>query len=109
MSKRTLFLALPVAAAMVLSACGGSAAERPSADEIADVLTEGTEELGGVAVPQEQADCIADVFVNSDLSDEALRAMVEGDEDYEATDEDQAALTDLMADPAVTECVVPSS
>ncbi|GMA31024.1 hypothetical protein [Litorihabitans aurantiacus] len=109
MSKRTLFLALPIAAAMVLSACGGGAAERPSADELSSVFTEGAEELGldGVEIPQEAADCLAEALVNSDVSDEALRAMADRDEDYDLSDEDETVLTESLQGSAM-ECMMPA-
>lgn len=105
MSKRTLFLALPIAAAMVLSACGGgSSADRPSAEELSEVFTSGAEELGGVELPQEQADCIAEALVDSDVSDETLRAMADLNEDYDASQDEQDLLMEAVTD-AATECV----
>ncbi|PWD49529.1 hypothetical protein C8046_01130 [Serinibacter arcticus] len=106
MSKRNIFLVLPMAAALALSACGGGSggAERPSADEIADVFTSGAEELGGVALPEEQATCIAEALEASDVSDETLRAMVDLDEDYSPSDEETTLFTDTITS-AATECV----
>ncbi|OUZ11343.1 hypothetical protein BHE97_05770 [Aeromicrobium sp. PE09-221] len=85
-----------------LAACGGGA-DRPSQQELADAITSEESPLGGAAVPDEMADCVAGVFVDSDLSDEALRAMADLDEDYEASEEDEETLGNLSQD-VMTEC-----
>ena len=106
MSKRTIFLALPIAAAMALSACGGGggSAERPSAEELSDIFTSGAEEMGGVQIPQEQADCLADALVESDVSDETLRAMADLEQDYDPSQEEQDLLTEAITDSGM-ECM----
>ncbi|MBM9462832.1 hypothetical protein JL108_05175 [Aeromicrobium sp. YIM 150415] len=78
-----------------LAACGGS--DRPSQQEIADSLSSGDSALG-TAVPEEAADCFAKVFHESDLSDDALQSLIEGDEDFEASDEDKEAAEDVQTD-----------
>lgn len=102
MSKRRVFLVLPVAAALALSACGGGdvggdddgggGIERPSVDEVVAVMTEGSAELAE-PIPAEQLDCVAEFLVESDLDDETLRAMVDGTTaDGSAFEPDDAAL-----------------
>lgn len=56
----------------------------------------------GTAVPEDAADCIAEVLQESDLSDETLQALVDSDEDYDGTDE-QSDVLDTLADD-VAEC-----
>lgn len=99
-------LGIALAASVVLLAGCGGAAERPSVDEISSVLQEGGD-IGGqeVSFPEEQADCVAEIFHSSDISDEGLAAMVEKDEDYQASEEDEAALTDMMGNEDIAACV----
>lgn len=83
-----------VATALVLvtSACGGDG--RPSADELSKSLRDGSSAMGDrlESLDKKQVDCVAKAFVDSDLSDEALNALVEGDEDFEGSDKDEKAL-----------------
>src|SRR5688500_19628692 len=101
---RKLGIAL-AATVVLLAGCGGGGG-RPSVDEISTVLSEGSE-IGGedFSIPEEQADCVAKAFHESDLSDDALNAMVDKDEDYEASDADEKALTEISTEK-VAECVV---
>lgn len=99
---------LAAAAAVVvltLSACGGGGG-RPSVSEIEDAITDpdnpAAEVLSGLE--DEQVTCVAEAFESSDLSDEALQALVEGDEDYEGSDEDEDALMSIATED-VAECV----
>ena len=88
------------ATVMLLAGCGGGdGGGRPSVDDISKVLTDGGE-IGGedFSLPQDQADCVAKAFHESDLSDEALNAMVDKDEDYEPSDEDTKALTSVSSE-----------
>lgn len=99
---------LAAAAAVVvltLSACGGGGG-RPSVSEIEDALTDSDNPAGEAfsSLEDEQVTCVAEAFESSDLSDEALQALVEGDEDYEGSDEDEEALMNIATDE-VTECV----
>lgn len=83
-----------------LAACGGSA--RPSQQELADSISSGDSALGS-AIPEEAADCFAKVIHESDLSDDALQAMVDGEENYDASDEDKEAAEDLQT-TLIDEC-----
>lgn len=93
--------ALCAAAVLTLSACGGGA-DRPSQAEVKKAITSEDSVLG-TAIPEAAADCVAKALVDSDLSDKTLNALVEGDEDYKGSDEDQKALSGLGAD--VSKCV----
>lgn len=89
-----------------LAACGGDDSSRPSSDDVADALREGTSLLGGTEVfgsmSEEAIGCIADAVVDSDLSDEAVTALVEGDTDFEPSGEDEASADAL--DGVFEEC-----
>ena len=99
-------LGLAVAATVVLLAGCGGGGGRPSVDEISQVLQDGGD-IGGedFSFPEDQADCVAKAFHESDLSDDALNAMVEKDNDYEPSDTDTKALTGIQSD--VMTCVTP--
>lgn len=102
-------LAIALAASVVLAGCGGGGGDdRPSVDEISNVLTEGGE-IGGddVSIPEEQADCVAKAFHESELSDDALNAMVDKDEDYEASEADEKVLSDISTG-ILADCMTPA-
>jgi hypothetical protein len=85
----------------VLTACGGGGG-RPSEDEIAKALKDKGNPIGA-SVPDAAADvidCIAKVLHDSDLSDDALQAIVDGDEDYGANSDDAKAMSELTPDMA---------
>lgn len=78
-----------------LAACGSDA--RPSEDEIALALVSVDNPLGiGLKTQDgEIIDCLAEVLRDSDLSDEALRAMIEGNRHFVGSEDDSAAVVDL--------------
>lgn len=92
-----LLMALPIAAlAFSLAACGGAA--RPSADDVAEGLVQVFEEQGmGDIVTDEVADCFAEKLVDSDLSNETLTYIANG-EDKQANEEDKDLTTKIIAD-----------
>ena len=99
---------LAAAAAVVvltLSACGGGGG-RPSVSEIEDAITDSDNPAGEAfaSLEDDQVTCVAEALEESELSDEALQALVDGDEDYEGSDEDEEALMNIATDE-VTECV----
>ncbi|QLQ09424.1 MAG: hypothetical protein HZY75_02280 [Nocardioidaceae bacterium] len=61
----------------------------------------GTDQLGDLA--GEGIDCVAKALADSDLSNEALRAIVDQDKDFKGDDEDTEALKD--ASTAMMKCV----
>lgn len=80
---------------VVLSACGGG---RPSQDDIAESISDDTEISGATA------DCLARILLDSVLSDDALQALVDGDEDAELSPEDEAALAQVYSE-GLTVCI----
>ncbi len=84
----------------VLTACGGGGGGgRPSQDEIADAMKENAEFSSLTeGAGDEVIDCLAKALHDSDLSDDALQAIVDGDEDYDEENEDTEALADAQAD-----------
>lgn len=101
---RSLLGAGLVSVALALSACGGShdaAAGRPSVKELTESLTSGSlaQEMGldKAGVPTSTMSCVAQKLEASKLSDGALRALLEADKDFNPSDDDQAALTDVAS------------
>ena len=94
--KKTLALLTLLA---VLTACGGGGGGRPSEDEIAKAL-KGNAEFSQITdgASDTVIDCIAKTLHDSDLSDEALQALVDGDENFDGNKEDTQALADVSAD-----------
>ena len=85
----------------VLTACGGGGGGggRPSEDDIAKALKDNTDFSSLTeGAGDEVIDCIAKTLHESDLSDDALQALVDGDEDFDGSKEDQEALADISAD-----------
>lgn len=79
-----------LASILLLAGCSGDG--RPSVDDLTSGITdqfEGTDTDPGVIA------CMAETFHDSDLSDEALRAIADQDEDYEPDADDQATIDDL--------------
>jgi hypothetical protein len=89
----------------VLSACGGGG--RPSADDIAKALKDSGNPAGAAfgssGAADDAIDCIAKVLHDSDLSDDALQALVDGDKGFEGNKDDQAAVAKLT--PEFAKCV----
>jgi len=104
LTKRILpgLAALTVVASM-LTGCGGDGG-RPSVDEISDSIQDGDGVFGGGDVDDKTADCLAKAFHDSDLSDDALQAIVDQDEDYEPSDDDEKAAESLSGE-AMGECI----
>jgi hypothetical protein len=101
-------LSTVVAAGLLLLAtgCGGSGdgdgADRPSTGELATAIQEGGENgmFGdtGAKLDQDAADCMAKALHDSKISDEALQAIVDGDEDYEASKADEDAASSVVVE-----------
>lgn len=92
-----LLMALPIAAlAFSLAACGGPG--RPSADDVSEGLGQVFEDQGmGDVITDDVADCFAEKLVDSDLSDETLRYIANG-EDKQANQEDKDLTTKIITD-----------
>ena len=87
----------------LLTACGGDGGGRPSEDDIAKALKDKDNAIGaaiastgGGEVTDDIIDCIAKALHESDVSDDALQAIVDNDEDYKGSDKDAEALQDAM-------------
>jgi hypothetical protein len=82
----------------VLTACGGGG--RPSEDDLAKSLKDDGNALGaafgGAGADDKAIDCIAKALHDSDVSDDALQAIVDGDEDYKGSDEDADAIEEAI-------------
>lgn len=95
-------LAATAAVALLATGCGGGDGGRPSVDELSESIQSG--DMVGSDVDDKVADCLAEAFHESDLSDDALQAIVDEDEDYDPSDEDEKALESLQTEK-LTECV----
>lgn len=100
--RTRLLLALPIAAvAFSLAACAGPA--RPSVDKVADGIYKVFEEQGQEdVVTEDVAACLADVLVDSKLSDETLNYIANG-EDKQKNVEERDLTTQLIKDN-IQEC-----
>lgn len=99
-------VATAAVALLLTSACGGDS--RPSRDDIAQKLQSGMDQLGalgaaGEELTDEAADCMAEALEGSKLSDEALKAMVDGDSEFEPDAEDEKALEEAV--PEFLKCI----
>jgi hypothetical protein len=92
----------------VLTACGGGGG-RPSTDDIAKALKDKDNAAGAAfgasGVDDKTIDCIAEAFHDSDLSDDALQAIVDGDEDFRGDKDDAKILEDADFQADVTKCI----
>jgi len=97
----TTAIAAPAALLFALAACGG--AERPTVDEITESLKSGgAGELTGLSgredvLSDEAYTCVAEVIHDSDLENETLVSLVEGDEDAEVSDEETDKVSGLQS------------
>lgn len=102
MTLRPLPRALAVLAAgglaLTMAACGDDDG-RPSASEVAERIQESDDD-----VTEAQADCTADVVVDSDISDEGIRTLLDADpadadlDSLDLSEEDQEAFTAVFED-----------
>jgi len=81
---------------LTLSACSSGP---PSKGDLEESLTD-----TGV-VTDDQASCVADKLLDSDLSDDELNSIADDDKSGLSSDEEENVVTALTA--AVTECVTP--
>jgi hypothetical protein len=90
---RSVVLAL--GSAVLVAGCSG--AGRPSVDDVAGGLTV---QLRETATDPEVLACMAELFHDSALSDEALRAIADQDDDFLPGADDGAVLADLSTESA---------
>ncbi|MCK2030633.1 MULTISPECIES: hypothetical protein [Microbacterium] len=102
-TRSRLLLALPAAAlALSLAACGG--ASRPSQADVASGLTQYFESAGqGDIFDEKAADCFAGYLVDSELSNETLNYLANG-EDKQANQSDKDLTTKILQDN-MSECM----
>jgi hypothetical protein len=95
---------------VVLTACGGGGGGRPSTDDIAKALKDKNNAAGqaftATGASDKAIDCIAKAIHDSDLSDDAVQAIVDGKENYKASKDDSKA-AEAMAQDAV-KCITDS-
>ncbi|GAA1911683.1 hypothetical protein [Nocardioides hwasunensis] len=96
-------IAAGLMALTLLTGCGGSSGGRPSVDEISTSLQNADNPLG-LTLEEKQADCIAEAFHESDISDDTLQAIVDQDKDYEPSDDDEQAVKDMSTE-GMAECM----
>ncbi len=102
-----------VAISTVLLASGCGSSSRPSADDISSALRKGQDSVLGSAsasLTKKEADCVGKVFVDSKLSDSALKAVVAGNKAYKAykpSKADTAAINALAA--KIYACLTPGT
>jgi hypothetical protein len=81
----------------VLTACGGGGG-RPSTDDIAKALKDKGNPAGAAfgssGAADDAIDCIAKALHDSDLSDDALQALVDGKANYSSSKKDAEAVSD---------------
>ena len=78
--RRSAIAAAGLLTAFLLTACGGGESsgggDRPSAEDIQGQITQSSRDQ----VTEEQAACLAKTYYESDLSDEAVRLLVEAED-----------------------------
>ncbi|WP_336500110.1 hypothetical protein [Microbacterium paraoxydans] len=101
---RLLAIVPAAALAFSLAACAGES--RPSVDDVADGIQkvfEGTPQEE--AMTDDAATCLAEALVDSDLSDETLGYIADG-EDKQRDEADKALTTQIIQDN-LQDCVTP--
>lgn len=98
--RRLLTAALGAAVLLTTAGCGGGG--RPSPDEISASLQQeartGQDAIVKESIDKQAADCMAQVLHRSTLSDAALRALVDGTKDYDASKADEKAMEKVAPD-----------
>ncbi|CAN5263142.1 hypothetical protein BH09ACT10_BH09ACT10_31080 [soil metagenome] len=78
--------------AFALSACDGGDSDRPSVEAVARALSSKSTGVQ-VTLTTNQANCLAKVLVDSDVSNDALEAVIAFDNSFKASKVDTEALT----------------
>lgn len=96
------------AATVALLFTSGCTDSRPSESEVSEALRSGMDQLGelgaaGKNLSKKTADCMAKALEGSKLSDEALKEMVDGDEKFSLSKDDEKALKDAI--PQFLKCI----
>lgn len=80
---------------------------RPPVEELAEAFRDPSNPAvatSGGAINEETADCFAELFHSSDLSDESIRALVAGDDQFQGMEGDDEALESITPEDAA-ECL----
>lgn len=104
--RTRLLLALPVAAvAFSLAACSGGAT-RPSVDELSSGIAQIFDDNGqGGVLTDDQYDCVAQEFLDSEVSDEDLSNIAKG-QDLQTSESAKTLVTQTMIE-ATSSCITP--
>ena len=105
--RTRLLLALPIAAVAFfsLAACSGGTS-RPSVDELSTGIGQIFEDGGqGGVFTDEQLDCVAQEFLDSEVSDEDLNNLAKG-QDLQTSEDAKALVTETLLEASTT-CVTP--
>ncbi|MER7557349.1 hypothetical protein ABTZ46_10435 [Nocardioides sp. NPDC126508] len=112
-TRRSALAAASLITLFSLTACGGGdgsgggGGDRPSVDDIKGQITQSS----GDQVTDEQAVCLAKTYYDSDLSDEAVRLLVEADDVSKISPEDLSEAdqkaSKALYDPLV-KCLTPA-
>lgn len=92
-------LAATAALALLLTGCGGTTADPEQVKQVSDHLT-GIDSPLGITVDDEQAECLAELYLGSDLSDELKNDIRDGKPPVATTDHDRDVLAKLADDIA---------
>lgn len=97
-TRTRVLLALPIAAvAFSLAACSGGS-ERPSTGELSDGISTILEDAGqGGILTDDQLECVAEAFLDSDVSDQDLANLAAG-KDEQTTEEAKTLVTETMSE-----------
>lgn len=100
--RSRILMTMPIAAlAVSLAGCAGGpggGSDRPSTEELSTGITTILEDAGqGGVLTEEQVDCIAGEFLESDVSDQDLKNMADG-EDLQTSQEAKDLVTATMQD-----------
>lgn len=97
-TRTRVLLALPIAAvAFSLAACSGGS-ERPSTGELSEGISTILEDAGqGGLLTDDQLECVAEAFLDSDVSDQDLANLAAG-KDEQTTEEAKTLVTETMSE-----------
>lgn len=99
--RRLAAVAVAAPLALTLVACGGDGNDEPeriSVEDLAASIDRGA--AGDIMkmpdLPDEAVDCIATVIHDSDLSDETLDALADGDQEYQGDEKEQKIFAKMV-------------
>lgn len=96
---RMRLLAPMISATLALAACSGPTAAPEDVDAVTEAYT-ASDSPYGIPLQKAQAECIAKLYLESDLSDQALAAIRAGNPPTPKTDQDREVMKDLAGEVA---------